>query len=65
MSPGYSNVKVDALISGHISIDGTWTEEDFRALALAAADQGGLTLRETDKVAAIINGSRQQIRTVR
>jgi hypothetical protein len=41
-SNSYGNVKVDALLAGHISISGgTFTERDFVALALAALDQAG------------------------
>jgi len=36
MPASYPNLKVAALIDGIISIDGTWTAEDFAALAVAA-----------------------------
>lgn len=42
----YGNWKVATLIAGQSSIDSTWTEADFAALALACLDQAGLTLDE-------------------
>lgn len=51
----YPNVKVDALINGHISIEPSqWTEDDFLALAIAALDQGGVSARGQVRVAALI-----------
>lgn len=45
MSSTYTNVRVQALLDGHTSIDGTWTEDDYLQLALAAIDQAGVSLQ--------------------
>ena len=61
----YPNWKVDALIAGRISIDSSWTERDFADLALAAADQSGMSMRNQDRVAELVHATRQRIRAVR
>lgn len=44
-TPAYPNPKVDALITGTISLSpGTFTERDFVELALAALDQAGVSV---------------------
>jgi hypothetical protein len=43
-------MKVTALIEGHISIDGTWTEADFLELAIAALDQAGVSAKLQQRV---------------
>ena len=50
----YRSIKVAALIDGHISIDSTWTKDDFAALSVAAADQAGASVREQTQIAAIV-----------
>ncbi len=47
--PDYT-AKVDALLDGHISIDSSWTTSDFAELAIAAADQAGLSAKEQSKL---------------
>jgi hypothetical protein len=42
MPTSYPNLKAAALIDGIISIDGTWTWEDFAALAAAAKEKARL-----------------------
>jgi hypothetical protein len=59
MKPQYPNVKVDALIAGHISIEAAdWTAEDWRDLAMAALDQSGLS-REDQAVVATLCGAEE------
>lgn len=41
----YTNIRVQALIAGHVSIDGTWTPEDFHDLALAATSKAGASAK--------------------
>lgn len=53
MSASYPNLRVQALIDGHTSIDSTWTEQDFIALSLAALDQAGASIRMQNRVAAL------------
>lgn len=53
-SKPYSNIKVTALLDGHTSIDSTWTQDDFAALSVAAADQAGASVREQMQIAAIV-----------
>jgi len=50
----YGNIKVAALIDGHTSIDSTWTQDDFAALSVAAADQAGASVREQMQIASIV-----------
>ena len=50
----YRSLKVAALLDGHISIDSTWTKDDFAALSVAAADQAGASVREQTQIAAIV-----------
>jgi hypothetical protein len=47
----YPNWRVEALISGHSSIDASWTVEDFAALCIAAADQAGATVAQQEQIA--------------
>lgn len=54
MGKDYDNAKVAALLAGHISIDGSWGQSDFAALAVAAADQAGCSIREQMRIAAIV-----------
>jgi len=55
MSAEYPNLKVSALLYGHTSIDSTWTHEDFLALAIAALDQGGASVRVQRRVAELVS----------
>ena len=50
----YSNAKIDALVSGQISIGGDMTQADWRDLAMAALDQGGMSAADQDKVQALL-----------
>ncbi len=50
-----SEVKVQALLDGHVSIDGTWTEQDFLALALAALDQAGASVKLQRRVNELVS----------
>ena len=54
MAASYPSLKVAALLDGHTSIDGTWTEDDFLALAIAALDQGGASIRMQNRIAALL-----------
>ena len=55
MSAEYPNLKVRALLYGHTTIDSTWTEEDYLALAIAALDQGGASRRTQVRVAELVS----------
>lgn len=57
--------KVSALLAGETSIDSTWTESDFAELAIAAADRSNLSMRDQDRVAAMVHATRQRIKAVR
>ena len=50
----YLNIKVQALLDGAISVDSSWTRDDFAALSVAAADQAGCSIREQMRIAAIV-----------
>ena len=50
----YPNLKVSALLAGQISIDSSWTEDDFAELALAAADQASAGPRDLDAMARML-----------
>lgn len=54
MPTPYLNLRVQALIDGAISVDSSWTRDDFAALAVAAADQAGCSIREQMRIAAIV-----------
>ena len=57
---GYSNPKVDALIAGHISLaPGTFTQRDFIDLAIAALDQGGVSVRTQRRVNELVQDDRE------
>lgn len=47
-------VRVIAVLAGHTSIDSSWTEADFAALALAAADQAGATLVQQEAISLLL-----------
>lgn len=51
----YPSLKVQALIDGHTSVDGTWTEHDFLALALAALDQAGASVSLQRRVNELVS----------
>lgn len=55
MSSLHLNLKVQALLDGHVSVDGSWTRDDFAALSVAAADQAGCSVREQMRIAAIVS----------
>lgn len=48
------SVKIDALLDGHISIDSSWTEADFYALAMAALDQAGISTDMQKRIGALM-----------
>ena len=54
MASPYLNLKVQALLDGAISVDSSWTREDFAALSVAAADHAGCSIREQMRIAAIV-----------
>lgn len=47
-------IKVLALLAGHTSVDSTWTEADFAALSLAAADQAGASLVQQEAISLLL-----------
>jgi hypothetical protein len=48
-------IKARAVIDGHASIDSSWTEQDFAELAIAAADQAGLSARDQEWLRAMLS----------
>ena len=48
------DIRVHAVLAGHAAVDVSWTEDDFAALAVAAADQAGASLPETKQIAEIL-----------
>jgi len=55
MAAEYPNPKVSALLYGRATIDATWTHEDYLALAIAALDQGGVSVRVQTRVAELVS----------
>lgn len=50
----YPSIKVQALLDGVTSIDGTWTAGDFADLALAALDQAGVSAMHQSRIAELV-----------
>jgi len=59
----YRSLKVAALLDGHISIDSTWTKDDFAALSVAAADQAGVSVHEQTQIATIVRAASTNVRS--